>query len=222
MTERASAPARNDLNGPSKVGRIIALIITLALTVLAFGGIVGFTKAWIDRGTMPSPRGLLTYATFYVAAMLFGWLSWRLLVHLRQPGGSRYERRYTRMWVTLLALGFVAGILLGMANGSSGEVSSLLANGPVDPLLAVATAATLSLVLIFSLVLYHRTIDDHEQQAYLWANSISFYFVLIATPVAWLLARGGIIPPIGIGTAMLILLAATVINFIVWMRLKYR
>lgn len=206
----------------SPAARLAALLASALVTIFALGGIAGFTKALLEDGSWPSPAGLLAYGAFYLTAAVFGLLAWRLSAPWRGPGLSSYQRRYTRMWLTLLALGFPAGLLLGIANEPVEGIRSLAGLGPIDPLLAIVTAIAITVLLGASLVIYHRTIDDHEQQAYLWANSLAFYFLAIAFPVAWLLTRGGVIPPFGAGGSMLILLVALLINTASWAWLKFR
>ena len=110
---------------------------------------------------------------------------------------------------------------IGVA-GDGQPGSSLFSNGPLDPSLALIAAIAEVVVLAGTLFIYHRSIDDHEQQAYLWANSLAFYFLALTLPAVWLLERGGLVGPIGIGSVMLITLSAFVINFAVWAWLKYR
>lgn len=222
MTISNPPESKGLMNRMSPTGRLIALGVSALLTIFALGGIVGFTKALLENGEAPSPAGLLAYGAFYLAAALFGFLAWRLSAPWRGPGRSSYQRRYTRMWLILMTLGFPAGLLLGITNEPAEGLRSLAGVGPIDPILAIITALAVTVLLGASLVIYHRTIDDHEQQAYLWANSLSFYFLAIAFPVAWLLTRGGLIPPFGAGGAMLILLVGLLINTASWAWLKFR
>lgn len=200
--------------------RIVLLALTTLALVFCVGVLIGILVAIVEHGYV-KPRALAFLIGGSAAAALFAWLAWHLSAHWRRPGRSAYEQRYTKMIMILVASGLPLGLLLGMA-GDAQPHDTVFSNGPLDPLLAGIAAATLVIVLAGTLILYHRSIDDHEQQAYLWANSLAFYFLALALPAAWLLARGGLIAPIGIGSAMLILLAAFVINFTVWAWLKFR
>jgi hypothetical protein len=202
-------PVRNGL----LIGAALALLFCVGVTV-------GITVSALEDGVL-KPRGVVALGIAVLAAALFGWACWSLSAHWRRPGRSDYERRYSNMMWILFASGLPVGLLIGIA-GDGQPQDSLFSNGPLDPTVAGLAAMASVVVLAGTLVLYHRTIDDHEQQAYLWANSLAFYFLALALPAAWLLARGGLIPPIGIGSAMLILLAAFVINFSVWAWLKFR
>lgn len=200
--------------------RIALLVIASTGLLFCAGVIVGVTMASLEQGLL-KPRGAWVLLGAVSAVGLFGWACWILSAHWRRPGRSPYERRHSKMMLVLFASGLPLGLLLGVASDGRPD-EFLFGNGPMDPLIAGLAAAMLVVVLAGALILYHRAIDDHEQQAYLWANSLAFYFLAIALPAAWLLARGGLIPPIGIGTAMLILLAAFVINLAVWAWLKFR
>ena len=200
--------------------RILFLVISIFALVFAVGVVIGIGAAILEHGTL-KPLSVAAAAAAIAVAALFGWFCWRLSAFWRRPERSAYERRYSRMMVALVGAGLPVGVLLGVA-GNDKPHETLFSNMPLDPLFAGIAAATLVLVLGGSLVLYHRSIDDHEQQAYLWANSLAFYFLTLALPAAWLLARGGLIAPIGIGAAMILLLAAFCINFTVWAWLKYR
>jgi hypothetical protein len=224
MTELAANPA-----APPHAGRIERLSLPVRIGLLAVsamifllsvGVIMGVMLAALKHGALKtSDAFMLTGAS--LGAGLFGWACWTLGAHWRRPGRSAYERRYSKMMVLLFTSGLPIGLLIGMAgDGQPGD--ALFSNGPLDSRLAAVAAIGLVVTLAATLVIYHRSIDDHEQQAYLWANSLAFYFLALALPAAWLLARGGLIPPIGIGSAMHILLAAFVINFTVWAWLKFR
>lgn len=220
---KVSAPITADTREAAHlplVLRIAFALFALLGVVFCAGLMVGIIVSAIEQGAI-RPRAIALLLGAVVGLGLFGFAGWWLSAHWRQPARSAYDRRYKRMMVFLLVSGLPLGILLGLA-GEGGTQATLLSNDPLNPGLAGLAAAVLVVVLCATLTLYHRTIDDHEQQAYLWANSIAFYFLAIALPVAWLLARGRLIPPIGIGSAMLILLAAALINFTVWAWLKYR
>ena len=221
MTDLAASrsvdPASSRLSLPV---RITLLILCAAALLFSVGVAIGILVASFEDGALDS-RGGAFLAGALIVALLFGWAVWQLTAYWRRPGRSAYEQRYSKMIFLLFAAGIVLGVLIGIAGGGrTGD--TLFSNGPLDPTLAAVAALAVVVTLAGTLVFYHRSIDDHEQQAYLWANSLAFYFLALALPAAWLLARGGLIAPIGIGTVMLILLVAFVINFVTWAWLKYR
>ena len=221
MADLSASPAtQNWANRLSAPVRIALLAVSGIALIFCVGVVMGISATALERGAL-KPLAILVLGVAIAAVAFFGWLCWPLSAYWRRPGRSSYERRYARTMLILGCAGLPVGVLLGAA-GNKTPHETLFSNAPLDPLLAGLAAITLVIVLGASLVLYHRSIDDHEQQAYLWANSLAFYFLALALPAAWLLARGGLIAPIGIGTAMLILLAAFCINFTVWAWLKYR
>ncbi|NJC05635.1 hypothetical protein GGQ97_001428 [Sphingomonas kaistensis] len=221
MTELAAATVTADT--PSRLSlpvRLVLLVLAAIALVFSVGLIAGIVVASFEQSLL-KPRGAALLAGAVIAATALGWSCWKLSAHWRRSGRSAYEKRYSKMMWVLFAAGMPIGVLIGFA-GDGQPGTSLFSNGPLDPRLAAVAAVGLVVTLAGTLVLYHRSIDDHEQQAYLWANSLAFYFLALALPAAWLLARGGLIGAIGIGSVMLILLAAFCINFAVWAWLKYR
>lgn len=210
----AAEPAR-----PTPVGFALLALSAIAL-LLSAGMVAGIAVNIVEDRRLP-PLGAALLGGSLAGLLLFGWAVWRQSAYWRRPGQSAYERRYTRMMLVLLGSGLPVGLLLGFA-GNSRPDETLFSNAPLSPLLAALAAGTLVVVLAGTLVFYHRTIDDHEERAYLWANSLAFYFLALALPAAWLLSRGGLIAPVGIGGAMLLLLAALGINAAAWAWLKYR
>jgi hypothetical protein len=201
--------------------RLVLISLASLAFVFAVGVTAGVAFRVIEMGTI-RPRAAIALLVALPVLGAAGWMVWRMSAHWRRPGRSAYEQRYTRMLLTLAVLGFPLGLLLGIANGNRGGLASLLGTGAISPGLAAATAAALVVTMTASIVIYHRAIDEVERQAYLWANSLSYYFLVIALPVLWLLVRGGLIAPVGIGAAMLVLLVAILINTAVWLWLKYR
>jgi hypothetical protein len=220
MTDHASPPSIGRSGWADRLplpARLALLVIVSLLCVFSIGVIAGAAKAVLEHGVLkPRSFGVLALALGGVA--LTGWASWKLSAHWRRPEQSRYERRYVRAMLVLALIGLPLGMMLRFF----ASPNDLLSNAPLAPSVAVLASALLVLLLGLSLVIYHRAIDDFEQQAYLWANSLAFYFIMLALPAAWLLARGGLIPPVGIGSALLILAAALVINASVWAWLKFR
>jgi hypothetical protein len=220
MTELAANASSGTSTRLSLPVRIALLVVASIALLFSVGVVIGIAAASVEDGGLKA-RGAALLAGALLGAGLLGWACWTLSAHWRRPGRSAYERRYSKMMVLLFASGLPIGLLIGIAgDGQPGD--ALFSNGPLDPRLAAFAAAGLVVTLAATLVIYHRSIDDHEQQAYLWANSLAFYFLALILPAAWLLARGGLIGPVGIGSVMLILLAAFVINFTVWAWLKFR
>jgi hypothetical protein len=208
----------------SRGWRLAGLVASGVLALFALSAIFGFLVAHAEAGggsLKPAGFGFLAIAS--VLAVLLGGAAWRLSAPWRGPGRSAYDRRYTRTWVILLALGLPVGIMLGiLTDAGSDSPGDLFGTGPIEPMAAVIATAILLVVLVVTAILYHRAIDDHEEQAYLWSTTGAFYALAAMLPTAWLLERGGLVGPLGLGTAMLLLLAATLIQCLIWFWLKFR
>lgn len=203
-------------------GRQIALLFSGLFLVFSVGALAGFGRAFMEnpRTDKPSLWIALTIILLLIAA--FARSTWLLVRSWRSPPQSPYERRYRRMWMIIAALGVPFGFLLAMMVDSGPAAAEILSNSPITPFAAIACAAGILIVTIVSMLLYHRVVDDHEERALLWANSGAYYALTVALPAAWLLARGGILPPVGMGTAVLLLLGSFVVQYAVWLWLKYR
>lgn len=222
MSEQLDQGADEPAGSP--VWRLVALVAAGILALFAVSAIIGFLVAHSEAGGGAlKPAGIGFLAVASIMAALLAVAAWRLSAPWRGPGRSAYDRRYTRTWMILLALGLPVGILLGILTDVSPEArGDLFSNGPIDPMAAIIATAILLVVLVVTAILYHRAIDDHEEQAYLWSTTGAFYALAAMLPTAWLLERGGLVGPLGLGTAMLLLLAATLVQCLIWAWLKFR
>lgn len=223
----------HDLSTPGSgwLGRLsnrhLAIAILFAGLFLIFvgGAIAGFTAALLERDGPVRPLAWVALAAFIASFAMLGTLLWQLVRSWKKSGMSAYDRRYFRMWAIVLALGAPIGVGFAMMEDFADPASwgdQVISNGPIAPGLAIGFAAFAIILFAVATVLYHRTIDDHEERAYLWASTLSFYFIAAALPVAWLLARGGLIEPIGAATAFIILFLSILIQTLAWMWFKFR
>lgn len=204
--------------------RLALLLATATLAMVGAAFVVGFLTAYVDEGGGEfSSRGGAVLAASLFATGLLSFLAWRLSAHWRRPGRGAFARRYTRMWVILLGLGLPVGMFLGViSDQDSASAGDLFSNGPIESWLAVVASVLLLLLFAVTMLLYHRTIDAHEEHAYLWASTGGYYFLAAALPTAWLLERGGLIGPLGLGSAMILLLASCAVQCLIWAWLKFR
>jgi hypothetical protein len=111
-------------------------------------------------------------------------------------------------------LGIFMGYALGMGEPDTGgphhELFSLKQNLSANS--AQLSAFLWAIGTTLAYYLYNRVIDEQEQQASLWGATIAWYFIIIITPVWWLLYRGNIAPPLN---AMHIMLASIIISVII-------
>jgi hypothetical protein len=212
-----------DRLGPT--ARTISIIIATLLAIFAIGMIGGFSYGVIEDGALPArPVAYLIFAAMVGLLIGLGWVLLQLFQSLHPERMSGFDRRYWKMWGIVLGLSFVLGIgaaIFGISDQSDG-FSLILSNEPIAPVTAILASLVGAILLIASVIVYFRTIDDHEAQAYLWGSNVAFHFLALAFPLAWLLARGGLVPPLTIGIALLIVLASCLVQAIVWALFKFR
>lgn len=206
-------------NEPMAPNRQPSLIWTGAIiigTAFVSGAVAGYLDAIRDAGKDTPPpflaQGLVLAAG---AGLLITYLSrfsrfWR--------HWSRRKQLYTVSLLIAAALGFVItlALRLGMENGTPND---LFGDGPFNPGIAIGLAVIWVSGMALSLFLYHRNVDDHEKQAYLWGGLAGFYAIVFPAPVWWLLARAQLLPPVD---GMILFLLSVAANAIVYLWLKYR
>ena len=205
--------------------RYTLIVIISIFGIFMIGMLAGFSYAIYEDGKLPTkPLAYIIFAAILGLASLVGWVLATLIRSLRHQSMSGFDRRYWKMWAVIVGLSIPIGIgfvMLGVSDQANG-ISLVLSNSPIAPLTAILGSLAMGILLIASAVIYHRTIDDHEERAYLWGSTIAFYFLALAFPLHWLLARGGIVPVLTIGVALLLILLSTIVQAIVWALFKFR
>lgn len=205
--------------------RTTLIIVAFILGVFAIGMVGGFSYAVIEDGKLPTkPRTYLIFAAMVGLVAVVGWVLLSLFRSIHPERLSRFDRRYWKMWAVMtgLSVPFGLGILFLALNEDASFISLVLSNSAITPLTAILGSILLSAVLIVSMVIYFRAIDDHEERAYLWGSNIAFHFLALAFPLYWLLARGSLVPTLTIGIALLIILFSCIVQAIVWALFKFR
>lgn len=185
-------------------------------TVFLMGVTVGYLKAHeAQGGAGPSPLiggGLALLAGIVVLGLYlrrFGsfWQNW-----------SRRKQLYMSSIVGSGLLGLITAML--MRSGEiDGSASPFFSNSALSPDIAVALALIWGIGISIAVVVYQRTIDDHERQAYLWAGLAGYYAFVVPAPAWWVLARADLAPPLN---AMLLFALTIVVNAAVYLWLKFR
>ncbi len=206
-------------SGPQRVA--IAILLSVAGLFL-LGLAAGVVAAMITKGHLPS-RGWVVALPVVAAPLgaLSLWTSWRLAAPPNSASG--YEKRYWRMWMLVTALGIPVGAALAFSTRSD-DLASLNPFGtePIAAPIAILLAVLVTGFFSVAVALYHRTIDDHEERAYLWGSQLAYYFLVLALPAWWLLERGGIVGPVTTTAAFVAILISFLVQAIVWAWLKFR
>lgn len=220
--------ARQNAGWADRLGsttRILLLVVIAIFGVFAIGMAGGFSAAVIEHGQLPTkPVVWLIFAAMVGLVAVIGWVLATLVRSFRPQTMSGFDRRYWKMWAIVFALGLPIGLgwaAFGMSDQKNG-FSLALSNAPIAPLTAILVSLGVGILLVASAIIYHRTIDDHEERAYLWASTLAYYFLVLAFPLYWLLARGGLVPALTIGSALLLILISCILQAIVWALFKFR
>lgn len=190
-------------------------LITLA-TVFLMGGVAGYLDAHrADGGDGPS--GLVAGGLVLLAGVGVMWLYVRRFPLFWQ-GWSRRKRLYTASIAGSVLLGLLTAILLrsGQADVTADPFFS---NSALSPQVAILLALLWGVGISIAVFIYQRTIDDHEERAYLWAGLAGYYAFVIPAPMWWVLARADLAPPVD---AMLLFGLTIITNALVYLWLKFR
>ena len=216
MVTREIRMSRDDAK-PRSLAALILWPIAIALIAAGLlGGFAGYNQAALDNGGAPLPGWVGPLAALGFAALALAAYARRYRSAWRELSPRR--RRY---WQTL---GFCAGIggivggwLVADQPGDRG-FTEMLASGSVSPGFAVGASLLWIAGLAIGMVLYHRSIDDHEERAWLWACVAGWYAFIFPAPAWWVLHRAGMAPPVD---AMLLFFLSLIVNAAVWMWLKF-
>ena len=207
--------------------RIGLLLLAIVLALFVGGMITGFIVASVEQGHF-LPRKPMGWIVL-IGALLAGYGLYRAIRLLLRPslseGLSPFEQRYSKMWLWVVLLGVPIGIGLAMFSLDSepgGSYFGIFSDGVLPPYGAALLSIALLILFGVAAILYHRTIDDHEERAYLWGSQIAYYFLAASIPIYWLLFRGGLVPALTAGGAMLLLLASFVVQAAIWAWFKFR
>lgn len=205
-------PAR--VNGLALVGWPIAIIIGATMVL---GGFAGYNEAALDNGGAPLPlwAGPL-------AALGFG--GFAFLAYFRRYAAiwRTWSPRRRRYWFTLAFCAAIGGVVGGwlVADQPGGRgLFETLASGALSAGFAIGASLLWTIGLAIGMILYHRSIDDHEERAWLWAGVAGWYAFIFPAPVWWVLHRAGLAPP---ADAMLLFFLSLMVNCIVYLWLKFR
>ena len=190
-------------------------LITLA-TVFLMGGVAGYLDAHrADGGDGPS--GLVAGGLVLLAGVGVMWLYLRRFPLFWQ-GWSRRKRLYTASIAGSVLLGLLTAILL-RSGQSDATADPFFSNSALSPQIAILLALLWGVGISIAVFIYQRTIDDHEERAYLWAGLAGYYAFVIPAPMWWVLARADLAPPVD---AMLLFGLTIITNALVYLWLKFR
>jgi hypothetical protein len=201
---------------PARGMRTMALSALLGLILLfSLGAIVGTGVAWFEPGSDSNPAtvGILVGIAVAAAALSF----WGLLRLKPWAGADEPMSPKTRKARNLLyasaALGAVIGAVLALGTIDMGEPFGLFSNGPLSRAVVIPILAVWLLVVPVISWQWHRSVDEHEAEAYKFGGIAALYLYAFVTPAWWLAWRAGLVPAPDI---MVIYLAVIVVMTVGW------
>lgn len=191
----------------------VPVAIGLGTAMLA-GGFAGYNQAAAESGD-----AALAPWVGPLLAIALGGIALALYVRRHVDWFRSWSPRKRLYWISVIlsgALGFVAALVL--QTGPQGA-DGLLSNGAMTPNVAIGLSLLWIVGLIVALFLYHRTIDDHERQAYHLGALAGFYAFVMPCPAWWVLWRADLAPPVD---AMLLFALSLTVNAAVYFWFKFR
>lgn len=196
------------------IGWPIAIIIG---STMILGGFAGYHQATLDNGGTPLPSWAGPLAALGFGALAFAVYFRRYAATWR--GWSPRKRRY---WFALAFSAVIGGIVGGwlVADQPDGRrLSETLTGGSLSPGFAIGASLLWVVGLAIGMILYHRSIDDHEERAWLWASMAGWYAFIFPAPAWWVLHRAGLAPPADV---MALFGLSLIVNCVVYLWLKFR
>lgn len=203
---------------PSAVPNLLrmALVYLGATGAILFTSVVlGFITAVVeDQAFGAVELGIL--AVFASLAALCGWGAWRAW----RWGGEQVEAASVKRSRIVVFVFMIAGGFLGaLISAGSGADFSALSNGPVDPIIAGLAIAMWFIIASAGTILWLRSVDEHEREAYQGAASAAAHVYLVLVPAWWMATRAGWLPA---QEPMVLFLLVIVIWTLVWFVRRYR
>lgn len=190
MTVSRERKMANDRKQGGTPGMGIPIAIGIGTAMLA-GAFAGYNESTVEAGGKPLATWIGPLVALAIGAAAIAYYFRRHADWLRS--WSPRKRLY---WVSLTlscALGFVAAMV--MQSGTNGP-EGLFSNAALTPTVAIGLSVMWVVGLTIALVLYHRTVDDHERRAYHLGGLAGFYAFVFPCPVWWVLWRADLAPPV--------------------------
>lgn len=134
---------------------------------------------------------------------------------------SRRQKQYWGSFIIAALFGVLSGIYLSSVTPSKSSdlnIIDALSQAQISPSSAIIGSVIFALMLISVIVLQHKGMDEQEERAFLIANTVSWYFILIAIPIWWLLNHANLIMP---EHGFIIFIFSLVINLAIWVWKKF-
>ena len=129
-------------------------------------------------------------------------------------GEAKAQAQRRRVWRAMLIPGAITiGVLFAIRKSLGGVTFS------ESPLFAIIGSAVIVIFTILGSIWHHRSIDEHEEQAILWSNTVGFYTLIATAFSAEILELAGVLPRVSHITVMLVAFAGALATY-GWHRLR--
>ncbi len=209
MTNNAARPSAAAL-----IGWPLAIIFG---STMLLGGFAGYNQATLDNGGAPLPAWVGP-----LAALAFGIGAFAVYFRRYAATWRQWSPRKRRYWFALGFSGVIGGIVGGWMVADQPDASgpvTAMTSGALSPGFAIGASLLWIAGLAIAMALYHRSVDDHEERAWLWACVAGWYAFVFPAPAWWVLHRASLVPPVDI---MTLFAFSLIVNAVVWLWLKYR
>ncbi len=168
------------------------------LALLAFAGAAGGAAGLLLDETGWGPRNWIAVILIAVLLMIGGAALWGLKLlkpwaRLDEPISPK-TRKARNLLLASGALGGLIGGVLAISVLNMEDPFALFSNGPMSPAVVVPVLAVWLLVVPAISVQWHRSVDEHEAEAYNFGGLAGLYLYAFLAPAWWLAARGGLVP----------------------------
>lgn len=134
------------------------------------------------------------------------------------------QKSYITWLITVPAIiGAAIALLLILSDERSGSERDIIddlvsGTATLDFTTGLVVAALIAIGIPTTFYKWHKSIDEQEEKAVLWANTISLYFGLVLWLVWWVLAATKRIPPVDL---MTVALATAIVSLAYWAWKKF-
>ena len=186
--------ADSDDNPRSGLVRALKLGGAGILTVFLAGGAAGAFAAMAEDRHY-SAKGIALLALFALAAIAAGVWFVRLLRRARAVAPE--TARVTRARQMLVVSGAIGGVLgLLFAVDGMADPTFTISDASMSPMFALVTLAIIGIAVPAVTLVWHRSVDEHEEHVYRFASLIAIYTYFWVSLMWWIAARGGCLPPV--------------------------
>lgn len=179
---------------------LLALILASIALIFVAGVGAGITAAYFEENNGVTFSIVAVWVA--VAVILIGGVWWMMRRGQSIASTNRALPRRERAYNRYILISMVLGGLLGAASVIAMEAfgiqgADVFSSAPVPAAYAMISSAIILIVMVPLSLHYHRSVmDEQERDAYRYGAVGAGYFMVIAAPIWWMLARGGLLPEI--------------------------